>query len=261
MPLEKQVKIDPIRKRYYRPLDLVEMWAGGLFYVVAALSFAALALDRQEYPRTYDSLHILFIVGVIFHFIVGIFIRLYLTPRAEDKRRQELISNSFGASLLHERTIGYYNNKQKLPFLRLGASVLENSFFSKSISLEMAKNMRFKMMTYSIIWIFVALNRSSDLSLIAAAAQVLFSEELFAGWIRTEWSRTRFEGIYDELYQLMHNRRGNLERKIRANILYIVLKYEAGKAYGGVNLSTGIFEKMNSSLTEEWNRISLTLNL
>jgi len=112
-------KIDPIRTRYYHPLEQAEAYSDGLFWIVAVFSISALALERARYPAIYDVVQGGFILGVLGLFFLGQGVRLYWTPRAEDKRRQDLLSNSFAVAITHEQTTGYYNNEQTNPLRRL----------------------------------------------------------------------------------------------------------------------------------------------
>ena len=84
-------KIDPIRTRYYRPLELADACSDWMFLAVAALSISALAVERTRTPELYDLVQGAFVIGVLALFFLGIGVRLYWTPRAEDKRRQDLL--------------------------------------------------------------------------------------------------------------------------------------------------------------------------
>ncbi|MFZ6848094.1 hypothetical protein [Undibacterium sp. RuRC25W] len=255
------IKIDPIRKRYYRPLEVAESYSNWLFYLVAALSISALVVERAIYPRLYDLVQGAFVVGVLALFFIGLGIRLYWTPRAEDKRRQDLLSNSFVVPLTHEQTSGYYNNDQTNPFRRLCASLLENSFFSKNVSLRMAHGERIRMTVYTLIWIVALLNRATDLALAAAMAQVVFSEQIISKWIRLECLRMRFERIYDGLYRLVQTTTNFDKEEFRVCVLEAFGEYETGKGYGGITLSAKVFEQLNPTLSDEWPKIKHALNL
>ena len=84
-------------------------------------------------------------------------------------------------------------------------SVLENLFFAKAILLEMAPYSRVKASLYFIVWLAVVIWRDTPLDLIATAAQVLFSEEIIARWLRLEWALNRFERIYESTYRLFQS--------------------------------------------------------
>lgn len=254
-------KIDPIRTRYYRPLELAEACSEWLFWVVAALSISALAVERASHPNFYDIVQGAFVIAVLVLFFVGLGVRLYWTPRAEDKRRQDLLSNSFVVAITHEQTTGYYNNEQTNPLRRLSASLLENSFFSKNVALKMAHNERIRMAVYAIVWIVALLNRTTDLALGAAVAQAVFSEQIISRWIRLEWLRMRFERVYEGLYRLVQSTTNFNKDEFRIRVLEAFGDYETGKGYGGITLSAKVFERLNPSLSAEWVQIRQTLNL
>jgi asparagine N-glycosylation enzyme membrane subunit Stt3 len=88
-------KVDTVGDNYYKPLEQAEAVGAGLFWMVSILSIAALFVDKAAYPLAYDILQIVFIVCVVLFFFQGQAQKLYLFPRAEDKRRQELLSNSY----------------------------------------------------------------------------------------------------------------------------------------------------------------------
>jgi hypothetical protein len=254
-------KIDPIRERYYRPLEIAESCSDCLFLLVAALSILALAVERTTYPILYDLVQGTFVVGVLALFFLGLGIRLYWTPRADDKRRQDLLSNSFAVALTHEQTSGYYNNDQTNPLRRLCASLLENSFFSKNVTLKMAHGERIRVVVYALIWIFALLNRPTDLALAAAMAQAVFSEQIISRWVRLEWLRMRFERVYEHLYRLVQTTTNFNKEEFRVRVLESFGEYETGKGYGGITLSARIFERFNPSLSLEWAEIRKALNI
>src|SRR5690554_3883673 len=115
---------DPVGDKNYGPLKQAELAADILFYVSAALSLSLLLISRQSYPMAYDLLQVAFIVLVVVAGAIGFGIRQYLGPRAAEKRRQDMLSNTFSVALTHDRSTGYYNNDQTSPLRRLGASTM-----------------------------------------------------------------------------------------------------------------------------------------
>ena len=59
-----------------------------LFYLSALLSFCTLLVRQDTHPNAYDVVLLLFSISVVAMFALGMMLRLYLTPRAEDKRTQ-----------------------------------------------------------------------------------------------------------------------------------------------------------------------------
>lgn len=257
----KPERSDPIRERYYRPLEWAGTGSNWLFWLVGVLSIGALVVDRAKDAKAYELVQGVFIIGVLALFALGQAIRLYWTPRAEDKRRDSLLSDAFSVAITHERPTGYYNNEQTNPITRLCASLLEDSFFSKNVVLAMARWERFRMALYVIAWLMALINRSTDLAFGAVVAQAIFSEQIISHWLRLEWLRMRFEKVYDGLYQLIQTTTNFDHDTFRARVVSAYGSYETSKGYGGITLSDGVFKKLNPTLSAEWEEIRKTLHL
>ena len=253
------VRSDPIGDRYYKPLRRADAAGDWLFWIAAILSFAAVAMDKDAAPRIYGWINIIFIIAVAATFIIGIACRLYLTPRAEDNRRKDLIANSFDTSLTHESTTGYYNNAEKNPFRRIVVSVMESCFFTGRIAQLMLFRVRLLTAGYFLAFAICVLTRETDLGLIGAGAQAIFSEIVLSKWLRLEWLRHRSEQTYDAIGQLVRTGGSFNREHVRAQALELVARYETSKANAGVVLSNALFEKHNPPLTKEWDAIRSTL--
>ncbi|MEQ2058747.1 hypothetical protein [Burkholderia cenocepacia] len=255
----KMSNADPIRKRYFDDVELADTATDWLFYVGAVLSILSLLLDKSVYPRIYDWVQVCFLIDAIVLFVLGQVSRLYLAPRAEDKRRQDFFGHAFYVSLNHQATDGYYNNDARDPNRRLAAQLLENSLFSKTIALSMVRFERIKLLVYAVLWLVCVINRQSDLGVILAASQVVFSEQLVSRWLRLEWLRMRFEKTYDDVYRLFQSRPA--ATTFAAMALDSLTSYEAAKSTAGVTLSSRTFDKLNPSISQEWISIKALLKL
>lgn len=250
---------DPIRKRYYEAVEKADHATDLLFYLGAALSLALLLIDKATHPVAYDWALIAFALATAAFFGVGLVSRLYWVPRAEDKRRQDFFTSACDVGLTHEQTEGYYNNDFTKPIERMAAQLLENSLFSKSIALYMAKTERIKVIVYAGAWLVCLLNRQTDLGVVVAVSQVIFSEQVLSKAIRLEWLRMRFEKTYDEVYRMFQARPTGA--KFNAMTLDSLGMYETAKASGAVTLSSKVFEALNPTLSLEWDRIKAALRI
>lgn len=250
---------DPIGDEYYKPLRIAEAWTERLFYLTALLSFAILVVDKSEIPIIYDLAQGSFILFVITVFSIGLVVRLYLKPRAEDMRRKDLLSKASGFPLTHIKTQGYYNNDEQTSIRFLGASIMESSYFSARILLMMVRYERIKIATYVLLFVIALLNRRTDLALAATAAVAIFSEQILSQWIRMEWLRSRCESSYDSLYGLFQN----MPKKelFEAKVLELIFIYETSKANASITFSDRIFQKNNEKLSSEWNEIKKSLKI
>ncbi len=250
---------DPIRARYYDAVEFADKASDWLFYITAALSILTLLVEKAAHPIVYEWLLIFFAIAVVAQFAIGLASRLYLTPRAEDKRRQDFFSSACGVGLTHDKTDGYYNNDFTETIKRMAAQVLENSHFSMAIALRMAKVERTKVVVYALIWLICVLNRQTDLGIVVAASQAVFSEQVISRWLRLEWLRMRFEKTYEDVYRLFQSKPVAL--KFTAMTLESLGMYETAKANGAITLSSRVFNEMNDALSIEWDRIKKELHI
>jgi hypothetical protein len=254
-------QVDTVGEYYYKPAQWSETIGDVLFWFILIMSVAAFFVGEGSYPLSADILQIALIICVVLFFIQGLVQRLYLFPRAEDKRRQELLSDSFGVPLTHEKTVGYYNNNQTSPIKRLAASVMESAFFTCNISKMMLTAQRAKTGSYIALYAVTVLNRSTDLELLAIVAQGVFGSDIIARWLRLEWLRFRSEQAFDNFNRLFRSRPAFGGNAAQAEALDLFTFYETTKSTAALILSSKVFDKHNPRLTEEWVRIRSRLGL
>lgn len=137
--------------------------------------------------------------------------------------------------------------------------MLENSHFSKAIALRMARLERAKIAVYALAWLLGLLSRQTDLGILVAASQAVFSEQVVSKWLRLEWLRIRFEKTDDDVYRLFQSRPA--APKFYAMTLESLGLYETAKAHGAVTLSSRLFRQLNDELSAEWERIKRALKV
>lgn len=252
-------RYDPIGDRYFKPLLQSERTIEVLFYGTAILSLAALLVSKVQFPVLYDLVQIAFVLCVIANGVLTFVSRVYLSPRATDKRRQDLLSDAFSVPLTHDTSTGYYNNEETNPFRRLATSTMESAFFSEAILRKMLFAERSKISIYALAWLVATLTRSTDLGIVAIAAQVVFGEQTLSKWLRTEWLRSRSENAFEQLRGLLMNGRAATAATLQAQSLELYSHYESSKAVAGVSLSSRVFGSMNAELSAEWDRIRADL--
>lgn len=250
---------DPIRQNYYGAVELADRVSNWMFYTGAILSGASLLADKTSYPLTADWISIAFAISVSALFVVGLASRLYWTPRAESKRRQDFITSAYRVNLTHEKTDGYYNNNFDVPIKRIAAQLLENSHFSKAITLCMAKGERTRIVVYSALWLICLLNRRTDMDVVLVVSQVVFSEQVLARWVRLEWLRMQCEKTFDEGYRLLQL--NPAAARFYPMTLEALLTYETAKSNAAITLSSKIFDEMNPALSVEWDAIKAALKI
>ena len=253
-------RIDEVDK-YYKPIKKLDELNNILFWASVVLSLAVFYENKITLIGWHEWSSVLFIVVVAVHLLLSLYLEFLLVPLADGKRRKQLLSNSFGIPLTSEKTQEYYNNPLVPSIARLGANLLENLLFTKSISSRMASKERTKVLLYFVIWVLALSWRSTELGLAVIITQTLFSSEILALWVRIELLRHQSEVLYNELYNsFLH--KINLENPNGvATSIDALLAYETSKAMTRVRLSTSIFTELNPTLTVEWNKIRKLLGI
>lgn len=251
--------IDPIKDRYFEPVERAERFSRSLFYLVALLSFAVLMVDQKASPAAYDFVQISFAISVIALFVLSTGIRLYWLPRADDGRRADLITSVTGVPLLEARTSDFYVSKETTIIRRLAAHVLQNSLFTKAVCLRMLVAERIKLALYLVLFLIVWHKRSTDPAWTAVAAQVVFSEQLLSLWLRIEWLRTRCERTYESVYAVLQS--DSSPHVLYAQAMKWFVYYETSKANAGVVSSESVYNALKSTLEDDWSRVEAALKL
>ena len=135
-----KIRIDEVDK-YYKSATKIELTKLLLFWITILISFFML-LSKNWDVSVQNILQVSFIIFVIAHFTTSQINRFYLIPKAERMRRKQLISDSFGITLSHDRTFLYYNNEYLPSINRLGANTMENALFSNEIASSMLYSKR-----------------------------------------------------------------------------------------------------------------------
>ncbi|CAH2409370.1 hypothetical protein [Mesorhizobium escarrei] len=253
--------IDPIGDKFYRPLVQFDQASGWIFVLIGALSIAVIAIDPTKAPRLHEVVQAAYISLVVVVLVVGIVAQLYLSPRAEDARRRQILSHAFSTNLTHTSSPGYYNNEQENPLRRLAANVAESSFFTSEISKIMLRSLRAQVMAYVILFVVVASIREFAIGYVAAAATIVFGEQIAMRYLRLEWLRQRSENVHGRIKQMFQTAAEGSTPALEASIIYEFAEYEASKAHASVSLSGRVFKANGERLSNEWEEIKASLKL
>lgn len=253
-------RIDGI-DRFYIPINFWDTMACKMFWISAALSIVVIYSGTVPVPNLKQVLSILFLLSVAFQLFISLYLRLYLIPIAEGKRRKQLLSDSFGIPLTPEQTQKYYNNYLAPSIKRLGANILENTFFAKAVCGQMATKARLKVGLYLAVWLIVVFYQGTPLDLKIWVTQTVFCGDIIFGFISIELLRHKNEDLYNELYQqFLHKIDFNNNAAI-ACIMDAFASYESAKAVASLQQSSKIFNQLNHQLTEEWDEIRAKLGI
>lgn len=251
-------RIDTVES-YFIKVTRVNSWSNYLFWFSVICSFFVFFTTKIT-PVNY-ILNIIFIISTVSYFSVSNVVSLFLLREARNRRRIHLLSNSLGVKLDDEETNLYYNNTHNPSLLRLGINVFENTLFTRRVVGEMAKRERVKVIIYLLIWLILILIRDVDLNFIAIIAQTLFTTGIIVNHIKLELLGNTCTQLFGEFRQFFLNNGLKNDDTSIATILNLVFRYETIVASMGVHLSSAIFDKINPTVTLEWERVKRNLNL
>lgn len=255
-------RIDEVSQYYSLPKEVANLLRY-LFYINIALSLI-ITFKSLLQGVIYECLSIAFIIAVIVYFVLSQLQRYCWLPRAEDERRKNLISNSLGVYLSHDVTHSYYNNEIPPSIQKLGANLLENSFFSREISARMLFRNRVEVFIYFLVWVIILSVRHANFDLVIFATQIFFSTEIISSWISLEVLNHQFNRCFHKLHDHFRFFQANTEKSTSdcmADILDVAISYESAKLAAGILLDEKIFSKINPSMSVRWKRISFELGI
>ena len=130
---------------------------------------------------------------------------------------------------------------------------MESAFFTHEIVQKMLVGQRAKTLGYLAIYFVAALNRSTNLELLAVAAQAVFSGDIISRWLRMEWLRIRSEQVFDNLNRLFTGSQPFSRKVAQSQAINFFSFYETTKSTAAILLSSRLFNKHNESLSADGN--------
>lgn len=253
-------RVDELNEMY-EPIDRLNLFASWLFWFCAIFSLVLLFVDPKRFGLIHESLSVVFILAAIAHTVISNYNSFVLISNAEKQRRKQLLADSLNVPVTHKQTNLYYNNKLSPSIHRLGGNILENAHFGKSICNEILKSERLKVFIWLLIWVLILSFRGTSIGFVLLVTQVLFSGDVLIHWLRLEFLRTRISNVYETLYSYFQKGPPVDDLFSVANVLDAFVEYECAKAAASIKQSTKTFDRLNPSLTQEWDRIRQVLKI
>ena len=113
----------------------------------------------------------------------------------------------------------------------------------------------FKVTGFGIAFIAYVSYCKTDSSVVAVAAQTLFSGELAGSLYSMMRYSTKAQRAHDALINLFRTSATLDDPHVSAIGLSAQVDYECAKEEAGILLDSGIYEKLNPGYTERWNRL------
>lgn len=256
--MSAQQKIDPIRDRYFKVLEQCEKVTDILFFVSAALALAAV-FTEPGYPTATNAIQVVFVLTVCLTLALDVLSRFVLAPRGGDARLKDFWAKTYSRPLTTETTVGYYNSNEASMPRRAAAQVMENVLFTKTILSHMLQRFLPFAIVSLLVLIAIWVSRNTPMSVIATGTQIILAEQIFVRGVRMIWLKLRCDGLFEDLQKLFMAQHSD---EIFAALAFeYITKYETSKALANITLSDGIFEKLNPSLSADWEEMKPRLGL
>lgn len=218
--------------------------------VAATIFFEESIKNSQQLNDGLNAFNSLLIVVYIILEITGSF----LLHRAEAKRRLDFIDNSFDTSYSGKKSENYFTNANLSPSLyKMVVNCFENTFFTSNISRRMLFPLFMK--NLFIIGIFVMAAALGEkrvvVNLLQMALPILLLQQLVKLSLyvyATELQLTNFKELFNDLKSESHEKR---IPEMLKNVIY----YESNISWASILLSKNLFNKLNPSLSQEWNQL------
>jgi len=242
---------------HFRTAGKADSCGSVIFYAVVLVSAALLIFPKPEIEAV---AHPLLIVSAMLAIICTVFTTIHQTEGNRALRATQL-SDAFGAGVGEPIRQDYYNNVLPRTMRRLAATTLENTFFTKELLSQMATKERVKNGAYFVLLLILLVCRLTPTSWLLVVAQTLFSADLILKWIRLERFRIRASRAYTHLEQFFLQNGDTNRPNDMAVLLGAFTDYECAKDEAVIPLDERIFNKLNPTLSKEWEQEQKRLNI
>lgn len=237
---------------YFKVAANLKKAASISFFIIFSLSLLFTFFNSNTLINT------LSILALILIFLFDIFIEYY-REKGELNRRKDFIDNSFGTKLSINSSILYYDNEEICDGLyKALVNVFENSFFSLKITNKMKNQALCKNIIMLVLVVICAFYGFSNSSLALPILQLFLSKYFIEDILTLFKYNSKVEYIFQDIVRLFSNglsKRTLTTNLTQATVIHILIEYEANIANSKLFLDTKIFNKLNSSLTNEWIKI------
>ncbi len=248
----------------FKKINRVSSFGKFLFWAILIFSiFPVVCKEFCDKNNLNDYITILNIFGICLFFIIELIIEFYLLPKADNKRRDDFIDNSFGSNFSINNSNGYYDNDEINEGLyKASVNLFENCFFTFSL-VKISTSSKTIIPTIMLLLIFVlAFYGFKQVPIALIVLQAFFSVNILGQYIKHFILEHKLSTILDTWLLLFQNPDLKTEtHKYQAHIYKYWLQYETLISKINAGISDKTFTKNNVLLTDEWNKIKLKYNI
>lgn len=229
-------------------------WQGIGTWLFSLNSLLSVGLIFLKDSRVEPFLAVLLCVLVVGSVFVSIWSRCIIN-NGNTAQREAQFSDAFGVGCEHPVRDGYYNSSLGPGLRRLLATTCESAGLTKEILGEMVTAQLFKVVGFGIIFLAYVCYSKTDASIVAVAAQTLFSGELIGSLVEMMRYSNKVKIAGQALLNFFRTS-ANLDDPHAVAIgLSAHVDYECAKEEAAILLDSKIYNRLNPSYTERWNRL------
>lgn len=210
-----------------------------------------------------DICNSLNIVCLIVYFIIDSIVEYVLFPNAEDIRKSDFISNSWGIITTSKPSEQYYSNDEiNFGLYKMTLNLFENSFFSYNVSKSMLLKKIIITSFFAVLIIVISYYGFKSVPIAIPLLQVIFSTMILGDLIKLLIFINRVKRVFDNWELLfIHNDFAKDTSKYQSEIYKNWLYYESTLARTQITLSNAKFNELNQRLSHEWNQIKAKFSI
>ena len=197
---------------------------------------------------------------IISYAAIELYINNYGFFNASIKKREDFIDNSFNSSLGLKNSENYFSNDElEGSIYKMGVNTFENVLFSYNI----AKEMRFTILTkcFGIALVFVACAICGYDNTIILIIQLSLPILLIQQAVKHSIFVNRLEKNLKCFCRMFNNLKNGSKKEYIPEIICNVMEYEVILTWGSTILNNKIFNKLNPSLSKEWDSTKEKYNI
>ena len=172
---------------------------------------------------------------------------------AESVRRKNNIQVGLDVDLTEFETNEFYNNSLEPSIFKYGMNTFESVFFSKEIAAKMLVKSFIKAVLAVILLILVGWFNLSQ-GVILVITQAVFSTYIIEETIMLVLYKSKLDKLYALIYAEFITV-GISKKNQQSLLLSYVVEYEAIKAHYKVRISSSLFKRYNSEMSNRWKEI------
>jgi hypothetical protein len=241
-------------KNHYDLVKKLQFGGGILLWISAVITISILLIDNVEQFKTYkivlDILNPIITISSLLYFSIDV-LQDFLFHQAEFNRKRDFIDNSFNSTLASSNSVGYFSNDTINPsILKLGVNCFENSFFTMNVTKKMLPS---AIRNTALFWVsFLCLFFFTDQKTVATILQLALPFSVLIHLIKLLFLHYQVTQVFESFKTQMNSNPSNQQS---ANIIGNVIKYEKALSWAGILLDDKKFDKLNTVLPAEWDRI------